>query len=72
MDPVVKRRMAKESNKYYDLETLKTLIQQVGRSTRGVDDYSTTIIGDKGLGRLIHKWKDELPKGFLKSITWSK
>jgi len=70
-DPVVKKRMAlADGQEWYALVTLQTLIQQTGRTTRDVDDYSTTYILDPGLSRLYSRWKHKLPAYFKESIQW--
>lgn len=72
-DPVVKKRKAlPDGNNWYNLETLKTVIQQAGRSTRGPDDSSTTIIMDPGFAWRINKYKADIPKSFYDSIVWTK
>ena len=55
----------------YELETLITFIQQSGRTTRGVDDYSTTVTGDYRLKNLIEKCRDSVPVWFLEALKWS-
>lgn len=71
-DPVCKKRMAAEDGRrWYDLQTLRTLIQQAGRSTRGPDDKSTVYVGDPALPRLISARRADVPKSFLESLIWS-
>lgn len=73
VDPVVKKRMALQYGRlWYDMETIKTVIQQAGRSTRGLDDHSITIIGDPAFGQLILRNKQHVPKSFMESIVWRK
>lgn len=72
-DPVVEARMALEGgDEWYNLETLKLLIQQAGRSTRCLDDYSTTYVLDPGAKWRIKKYSSHLPKSFLESLVVGK
>lgn len=72
-DPVVAKRKATEGgDAWYDLQTMKTLIQQCGRSTRGETDYSSIVIMDPNFPRLFSKTRRFLPKSFVESIKWSK
>lgn len=71
-DKVVSKKMAMAAgNKWYNLESFKKLMQQVGRSTRGVNDYSKTYILDSGFAWRFKQFKDYLPKHFTESITWN-
>ena len=66
---VVQRRRAKPGGmKQYDLDTLRTFIQQVGRSTRDISDWSVTVVGDPQAVWLLRKYKRELPSSFTEAI----
>ena len=68
-DPVVEKRMAAaDGSDWYELETLKLLIQQAGRSTRCLDDYSTTYVNDPGALWRIKKHARSLPQSFLEAL----
>ena len=54
----------------YYLQTAITFIQQVGRTTRGSDDWSTTVCGDNRMSWLLQKCKADLPKSFSEAIQW--
>lgn len=70
-DPVTKKQLARTQGQLkYNLTSIKTLIQQAGRSTRGIDDHSITVVGDNKFGRLIMQHKRYIPKFFLNSIVW--
>jgi Rad3-related DNA helicase len=72
-DAMVQKRLALPGGKRaYDLETLKTTIQQTGRSTRGPDDESITIVGDPMFARLINTYRNDLPASFIEAICWGK
>lgn len=72
-DPVVQKRKALEDgDDWYNLQTLNKLVQQAGRSTRTVDDYSKTYILDPGFVWRFKKYRDKLPKSFVESIVWNK
>lgn len=71
-DPVVaKRKSLADGDEWLGLETLKTTIQQAGRSTRSPDDYSKTYVLDNNFARVYRQYKDKLPKSFGESIVWS-
>ncbi len=70
-DPAVKKRMAwVDGQRWYDVEALKTLVQQAGRSTRGEDDNSTIVICDPCFPSLVIKRKGDVPISFTESIDW--
>lgn len=72
VDPVVAKQLAREKGQIkYDLNVVKTLIQQAGRGTRGEDDYSVTIVGDRSFPRLITQNRPYLPQSFVEAIVWS-
>jgi Rad3-related DNA helicase len=71
-DAVIKKRMAKEDGRqWYNYETVKALIQQAGRSTRGTEDYSITYVLDPALPRLILDKSLEIPQSLKESIVWT-
>lgn len=71
-DPVVKKRKSlQDGEDWYALETLKTTIQQAGRSTRGPKDWSKTIIMDPHFPWVFKRVKNKLPKSFTEAILWS-
>jgi Rad3-related DNA helicase len=55
----------------YYLQTAIQFIQQCGRTTRGVDDFSTTICGDNRMSWLLQKCRADLPKSFVEAIQWN-
>lgn len=70
-DPVTKKQIAQQGGwLLYELSALKTLIQQAGRGTRGIDDHSITVIGDSSFPRLINKNRQYIPASFLDAIVW--
>jgi Rad3-related DNA helicase len=71
-DPGVKKRMAwKDGRLWYDMETLSTVMQQAGRSTRGEDDWSRIIVCDPAFPKLLSERSKELPISFVESISWT-
>lgn len=53
-DSFVEKRMSLiDGNSWYIYETLKVLLQSVGRTTRGVDDKSMTVVCDPGFPRFM-------------------
>lgn len=72
-DPIViKRKALEDGDLWYRLETLKTVIQQYGRSTRHEKDWSNTFILDPMMGSLFMRTKDHLPKYFREAFIWPK
>ena len=65
-DKVVKKKMAKW-NWWYDVSTIRTVIQSIGRSIRSETDTAVTYILDSDWKRLYSKSKKMLPKDFEKS-----
>jgi hypothetical protein len=69
-DSVAKRLALPDGNKWYVEQTLRAAIQSAGRSTRGPDDYSITVIADCRLTKLIKDNQDLCPKYFLDACTF--
>jgi Rad3-related DNA helicase len=69
---VKKRRSLADGQEWYAMQTLKTLMQQVGRSTRSQEDYSATYILDPMFSRMVNQYKHKLPKSFTESIVWQR
>ncbi len=73
MDNMVQKRKAlADGNDWYNLETMKTTIQQAGRSTRNEKDWSRTYVMDPSFPRVFSQTKRHLPQSFIESIIWSK
>lgn len=71
-DPVVqKRKSLEDGDAWYAGETLKSLVQQTGRSTRSETDYSKIYVLDPGFARLFRQHKGSLPGSFVNSINWA-
>ena len=72
-DPVVRKKLGLPGGQtWYNEQTLKALIQQAGRSTRSVDDYSITYVLDPGLPRLMSDSTLTIPDYFKEAIRWQK
>lgn len=72
-DPVVKKWMALPGGqRKYALETIKTTVQQYGRSNRDPKDYSITIVSDPRFSQTVSKYKKDIPAYFTEAIKWSK
>jgi Rad3-related DNA helicase len=70
-DPTVKKKLALHQGRLkYDLEAIKLVIQQAGRSVRGIEDSSVILVGDARFPRLINRVTKYIPKSFLKAILW--
>ena len=71
-DKIVERRKALEDGEtWYLMETMKAVIQQAGRSTRDVSDWSKVIIRDRNFAWVYKRVKAQLPKSFKDSIVWA-
>ncbi len=67
--PVGEALFKKDEEEYY-LKAAVALIQQAGRTTRGIDDWSVTVVGDNRMTWLLKKCEKELPKSFKEAIVW--
>ena len=65
-DKVVKKKMNKWSW-WYDVQTIRTIVQSVGRSIRSENDKAVTYILDSDWSRIFSKNKKLFPKSFLES-----
>lgn len=71
-DPaVMKWRAQPGGDKRYDLETLKTFQQQVGRSTRHANDWSITVCCDPRLPQTVARNRPDISDSFYESIRWT-
>lgn len=71
-DTVVKKKLGKPNGRaWYNYETIKTLIQQAGRTTRGEEDYSVTYVLDPALPKLLTDKNLTIPKSLSEAIKWS-
>lgn len=72
-DVLVKKRMAlKDGNLWYAAQSLKAVVQSVGRSTRGETDYSDTLVLDPSFARIVQQNYKWLPNAFTTSIIWGR
>lgn len=71
-DPIVQKRKALvDGDLWYKLETLKSVIQAAGRSTRHETDYSKTIIMPPAFKWVARSVWSHLPTSFTDAIRWS-
>lgn len=71
--PLVAARMAKPRGRDdYELDTLIQTIQAAGRTTRGPDDWSNTVIGDARIMRLINNHRSQVPKSFCRVVKYER
>lgn len=71
-DPYIQKRMAlSDGQHWYTIQAIKTITQAVGRSTRGEDDWSATIILDSRFSRLYSQNKEDFPVFFREAMEWS-
>jgi len=60
---------AKQSRKWYELHTLKSIIQACGRSVRHKEDYATTYCLDGHIYKLYVKYQDLMPTWFNDAVV---
>jgi hypothetical protein len=71
-DAAVKKWLAQPGgSKRYDLETLRTLQQQIGRSTRHINDWSVSVVCDPRFPQLVSKNRADVSNSFYESINWT-
>jgi Rad3-related DNA helicase len=71
LDPLVRKRKALPGGQlWYDLEIIKLIIQQSGRSTRFESDMSYIYVLDPAFPELITRARENIPSSFLESIRW--
>lgn len=63
------KKLSEIDPNWYACDTLRSLIQACGRSTRSADDSSKTYVLDGGFARLVKMHKSWLPQSFLKRIV---
>lgn len=69
-DPMVaKRKTLVDGETWYTNCIMKTIVQQVGRSTRTEDDWSASYILDPNFERKFKECKSALPKSFVESVV---
>lgn len=66
-DKLIKKRMYRW-RWWYDYETLKTIVQSIGRSVRNETDHAITYILDEDWKRFAVKNKESLPSNLAESI----
>lgn len=70
-DPVIKKRLSMaDGQSWYNWQTLRTLIQQAGRSTRGPGDYSVTVVLDPAFPKLMIDTTLPTPQSFKEAVIW--
>ena len=65
------QKRLKESRRYYDHETLATLIQMAGRGVRSETDVCPTVILDSGASMFLKRCRTQglIPEGIEKAIV---
>ena len=66
----VMQQRVKESRRYYDHETLATLIQMAGRGVRSETDKCPTVILDSGASQFLKRCRTQnlIPQGIVDAI----
>lgn len=64
------KKKATLNPRWYRLQTIRHLIQAAGRSTRTLEDFSTTLICDDRLIDLIMQEWDDIPKYFKEALIF--
>jgi len=72
-DMVVKKRKALEDGEsWYKHEVIDMLIQQSGRSNRGLGDKSLHVVGDRNLRMFMSGIREEINMDFRNAIVWGR
>ncbi len=69
-DPWIKTRMERDA-RWYENETIQSLIQMTGRSVRSVDDFATGYILDQSFNWFYNKTETRFPKWWRTSLMES-
>jgi len=67
-DEVVKKRMTNNPN-WYIIETIKLIVQGLGRSIRNENDHAVSYILDSDWNRLVKQHRDKFPKEIIDCIV---
>lgn len=67
---VSQRLYGKNGQTWYNVQTVRTIVQMTGRGTRHKDDYSTNYILDKQFSGLWQKGKNLFPQWWKDSLDW--
>jgi Rad3-related DNA helicase len=67
-DKQVAAKLAR-NRRWYESETVKTILQACGRACRSETDHSSTYILDADAERLLREWHDDLPGWFTDSLV---
>lgn len=66
-DPAVRKKM-QLNPKWYDMRTLSTFLQQIGRSIRHEEDYARTYVMDDNLRKFLQRNKRAIPDYILEAL----
>lgn len=67
---VIKRLALPRGEEWYQVNTVMTTVQQIGRGVRGKDDKCVTRVYDPMFKKLVRETEKYLTKGFKESILW--
>lgn len=67
-DEVIRKRMALHKG-WYELQTIRSLIQGWGRSIRSMDDHAVTYVLDSDWDRFLSRNKKMVPDDIVRSIV---
>lgn len=72
-DAQVKAKLysGKSGQDWYDVETIRAVVQGAGRGVRGEDDWGVTFILDSQITRLLRERRELWPKWFLDALDQS-
>jgi len=72
-DPQVKERMGREGGQlWYNLQTIRSLVQMTGRAVRSADDWAVTYLLDKQFVANYSKYQGYLPGWWKESLAMDK
>jgi Rad3-related DNA helicase len=64
------RKYSPGGNLWYNLQTIRTLMQMTGRAVRSRDDWAVTYILDSNFDRLWQEWKNMIPDWWKEGLQW--
>jgi len=72
-DPQVKERMSREGGQvWYNLQTIRSLVQMTGRAVRSSDDWAVTYLLDKQFVNNYHRYQGYLPGWWKEALVMNR
>ena len=72
-DPQVKERMSRDGGQvWYNLQTIRSLVQMTGRAVRSADDWAVTYLLDKQFVNNYHRYQGYLPGWWKEALVMNR